>query len=430
MKFSFILLASLGLSFYAYSQEKVLTIKPLNVGDKVPDIQFSMVNYPSKTVKLSNFANKLVILDFWATWCTGCLHSFPKMDSLQQQYSDKLQVLLVNTKSTGDDEQKIKGLFNRLQPKNKQPYNLPSTLKDTIADKLFRHKTLPHYVWLFNGKVKAFTSSEQVTSKNIEAVLTGQPVAFRMKIDDYDYNNKEPLFLNGNGGNGSNILYRSMITGYSDGLLVTSSKSETNDKLVTRFTMINSPIIRLYQKAYQKSVIKSRLLLEVKDAAKLVNNGDWDSWKYDNTYCYEIITPAISMDKMYQKMQSDLVNFFGYTAAIEKRKVKCFVLRFNGIKNAIAIAERKPSNNFGKKESVTYMHNQKVATLTDYLDELLSIPVLDESNYNLPVDIEFNIDMKDTKSLQQTLKTYGFDLIETEREMEMFVLKEEDKNVF
>lgn len=425
MKFLFVLSVSLGLVFYAYSQDKAIIIKPLNIGDKVPDISFNMVNYPSKTAKLSDFANKLVILDFWATWCTGCLHSFPKMDSLQQQYADKLQVLLVNTKSTSDDELKIQSLFNRLQTKNK----LPSTIKDTIADKLFRHKSLPHYVWLFNGKIKAFTSSEQVTNKNIDAVLAGQQVPFRMKIDDYDYNNKEPLFLNGNGGNGNNILYRSMITGYTDGLLVTSSKSETNDKLVTRFTIINSPIIRLYQNAYQKSVIKSRLLLEVKDAAKLLNNGDWDSWKYDNTYCYEIITPAISMDKVYQKMREDLANFFGYTAAIEKRKVKCFVLRFNGVTNAAAIAERKPSNNFGRKEALTYMHNQKVSMLADYLDELLSIPVLDESNYNLLVDMEFDSDMKNIKTVQQTLKTYGFDLVETERELEMFVLKEQDKSV-
>lgn len=429
MKFSVILMASLGFCCYAYAQDKATVIKSLNIGDKVPDMSFSMVNYPSKTVKLSSFTNKLVILDFWATWCTGCLHSFPKMDSLQKQYADKLQVLLVNTKSTGDDERKIKSLFGKLQLKNKQPYNLPSTIKDTIADKFFRHKSLPHYVWLFKGKVKAFTSSEQVTSKNIEAVLEGQPVAFRMKIDDYDYNNKEPLFLNGNGGNGSNILYRSMITGYIDGLPVTSSKSETSDKLVTRFTIVNSPIVRLYQKAYQKSVTKSRLLLEVKDAVKLMNDTDWDSWKYDNTYCYEIITPAISMDKVYKKMKNDLTNFFGYKAVIEKRKVKCFVLQFNGSTNAQAITDRKPSNNFGKKEAITYMHNQKVARLADYLDELLSIPVLDESNYNLPVDMEFNSDMKDIKALQKKLNPYGFDLVEAERELEMFVLKEQDKSV-
>lgn len=190
-----------------------------------------------------------------------------------------------------------------------------------------------------------------------------------------------------------------MITGYTEGCQLLPAKSETSDKLITRFTMINSSIIRLYQKAYQKSVIKSRLLLEVKDAAKLLNDGEWDSWKYDNTYCYEIITPAISMDKIYTRIRNELPNFFGYTAAIEKRKVKYFVLRFNGVTNAVAIAERKPSNYFGRKKALPYMHNQKLVMLTDYLDELLSIHVLDESNYKLPVDLEFNFDMKDIKKL-------------------------------
>jgi len=249
MKFSFILLAVLATGLHAHSQNKN-NIKPLNIGDQVPDVAFNMVNYPTKTAKLSDFSNKLIILDFWATWCTGCLHSYPKMDSLQKKHGDKLQVIMVGTKSTGDDEQKIKGWFKRTQPVTGQ--HLPSTVLDTIADSYFRHKTLPHYIWILNGKVKAFTSTEQVTSSNIESVYAGQPVAMRMKVDDYDYNNKEPLFVNGNGGSGCNILYRSILTGYADGLPIASSKTETKDKLITRYSFTNNTILKLYQKATRK----------------------------------------------------------------------------------------------------------------------------------------------------------------------------------
>src|SRR3977135_207668 len=55
-------------------------IKSLSVGDKVPEIEFQMLNYSSPVAKLSDFKGKLLLLDFWATWCGPCIGSFPKLD--------------------------------------------------------------------------------------------------------------------------------------------------------------------------------------------------------------------------------------------------------------------------------------------------------------------------------------------------------------
>jgi thiol-disulfide isomerase/thioredoxin len=40
--------------------------------------------------ELIYFNGKLMILDFWATWCGACISKFPKLDSLQKKYADKL----------------------------------------------------------------------------------------------------------------------------------------------------------------------------------------------------------------------------------------------------------------------------------------------------------------------------------------------------
>ena len=57
-------------SVYAQTNE----IKPLTIGDKVPDVEFeNVINYSDKKVRLSDFKGKLMILDFWATWCTSCI---------------------------------------------------------------------------------------------------------------------------------------------------------------------------------------------------------------------------------------------------------------------------------------------------------------------------------------------------------------------
>ena len=46
---------------------------------------------------LQSFAGKVVLVDFWASWCSPCLQSFPWMNELQQRHSkDGFVVVAVN----------------------------------------------------------------------------------------------------------------------------------------------------------------------------------------------------------------------------------------------------------------------------------------------------------------------------------------------
>jgi len=64
-----------------------------------PAPQFTLKDTEGKTVSLADFKGKIVILDFWATWCSPCKASFPYMKKAQERYTTNPDVkfLFVNT---------------------------------------------------------------------------------------------------------------------------------------------------------------------------------------------------------------------------------------------------------------------------------------------------------------------------------------------
>ncbi len=57
-----------------------------------PDFKLQDLN--GKTVQLSDFKGKPVLLEFWATWCQPCRDSIPGMEKLHRDYAGKGLVLL------------------------------------------------------------------------------------------------------------------------------------------------------------------------------------------------------------------------------------------------------------------------------------------------------------------------------------------------
>jgi cytochrome c biogenesis protein CcmG, thiol:disulfide interchange protein DsbE len=68
----------------------------LNVGNRAPDVTVKEVG-TEKSVKLSDLKGKVVLMDFWATWCGPCRMIEPEIDELYSKYKDKgFEVLAIS----------------------------------------------------------------------------------------------------------------------------------------------------------------------------------------------------------------------------------------------------------------------------------------------------------------------------------------------
>ncbi|MCL4403042.1 MAG: TlpA family protein disulfide reductase, partial [Acidobacteria bacterium] len=82
-----VLLAALVFFIYDGIREKVT-----NVGDTAP--QFSITTDGGRTITAASFGGKLLVLNFWATWCPPCVQEMPSLDQFQRNLAGNGVVVL------------------------------------------------------------------------------------------------------------------------------------------------------------------------------------------------------------------------------------------------------------------------------------------------------------------------------------------------
>ncbi|WP_018131604.1 TlpA family protein disulfide reductase [Effusibacillus pohliae] len=70
-------------------------------GYQAPD--FTLTDMNGKTVKLSDFRGKPILVNFWASWCPPCRAEMPDLVKKSEQYGDKVIFLGVNMTTSEQD---------------------------------------------------------------------------------------------------------------------------------------------------------------------------------------------------------------------------------------------------------------------------------------------------------------------------------------
>jgi thiol-disulfide isomerase/thioredoxin len=133
---------------------------------------FEVRDLEGKTVKLSDFLGKVVVIDFWATWCGPCVRGMPVSVAVTKEYGDRVVFLPVDVDDR-ESAEKVKAFAA------KKGWDFPLYLGGKAVGSKYGVSGIPHTVIVAaDGSVTAkhvgFSSESQwkeSLSKDINAAL-------------------------------------------------------------------------------------------------------------------------------------------------------------------------------------------------------------------------------------------------------------------
>ncbi len=114
--------------------------------EKIETYQWLLKGVTTEDLNFENTKNKVVLVNFWATWCPPCRAEMPMLQKLYQEYKDKVVFILV----TNENQQKVTAFFTE------KGYDFPVYNSITSPPQVFtKTNSIPAtYLIDKNGKVR------------------------------------------------------------------------------------------------------------------------------------------------------------------------------------------------------------------------------------------------------------------------------------
>jgi thiol-disulfide isomerase/thioredoxin len=109
------------------------------------------LEYPSNIVELSKINKPVVVILFWASWCTPCIKEFPGLVRTISKYRDVIEVLGINT----DDDDTLSDV-KKIQKQYKHNFNSILDQEGQLIEK-FHVATVPFTLIYINGKLSTIS---------------------------------------------------------------------------------------------------------------------------------------------------------------------------------------------------------------------------------------------------------------------------------
>ena len=381
----------------AQQQSRAETNEP-KTGDKPPPLGLEdLLQAPAgANASWAALKGKVVVLEFWATWCGPCVAAVPHLNELADQFQDKPVLFIAIT----DEEQKVVETFL----KKKRIHAWIGLDTDKSMFKAYGVTGIPHTVVVDkNGKIAGITHPTALTEKHLKDLLAGKKIALAspqrgegLRAGEFPGNTKPesaPLFQ----------------------VIISPSESENNSSASGggRLTVLGSTVMNILTLCYSIN------------SMRIVTNSALPDSKFD----FVIKTPVGQDNTAKDWLRQAVETTFGLTAQREPREMDVFVLTAGSL-----VAERLTptastegsSSSFGPGRFKGV--NQPISSLAWGLESILKKPVIDQTALTNRYDLELQWEEKDQEHpdpdtlIGAVREQLGLDLTPAKRPVEVLVV--------
>ena len=139
------------------------------LGKPAPELKLSDWVDEKKRVKAEDMKGKIVVVDYWATWCGPCIASIPHNNEVARQYADQ-GVLVIGACGSGRGEEKMNDVAR------KRNIEYPAARVAAASTEAWNVQWWPTYgVIDRKGNLRAIGIKPDYVDKVVEALLNEQP---------------------------------------------------------------------------------------------------------------------------------------------------------------------------------------------------------------------------------------------------------------
>ena len=338
---------------------------------------------------------KVVVLEFWATWCGPCVAAMPHLNELADKFKDQPVQFIAIT----DQEEKEVVPFLR-----KKPIHAWIGLDtDKSMFKAYGITSIPHTVVVDQkGRIAAITNPTSLTEEHLTDVLAGKTIAFaqgrskkpstRGQAPAASRTEREALFQ---------VIIRP-----SEGGITTSTRDRGN------LALLGATVLDVLSSSFSIN------------PTRIVNSSALPEGRFD----FIVKTPDTENENVKTWLQQAVEATFGVVARPETREMDAFVLKAGQLTERLAPAAFSQGSSISTGGGSLNCANQTLSSLARCLEDILGKPVINETGSTNCYDFQLLWDEKSpgevdpvdlTRALHEQL---GLELAPAKRAVEVLVL--------
>jgi peroxiredoxin len=394
-----ITLATLFIGNMAFAQ-----LDLFKAGDRLPDIIIkNIINAPVKEVAVNDLkSEKILILNFWGTWCSPCIPEMDALAKLQKANAAKIQVIAISD----DSPERLQKYIDK-----KQTTIWLATDTSYFLYQLFGLASVGHSVIISaDKKIITLVKTDSVNQNMIDKIVKGEKINSNANI-------KEPLLNNAEDAFGVDSLTEQSFTirGYMNGKQGMSMVPNQGPYAFRRMSFFNTCASEIYRRAFDIHSPK-QLFYEIdkKETCNFENK--------KSLYCVDILVKPEDKDSLAGILQKKLLATMPFSVRVEYRNMPVYILKRDETValNMPVSKSNKPSYGFsGRGYEGTAILVTEFAT--NYLTNELEIPVVDETGLTARYDIKTTNDLRTSDNTIKAVEKLGLKLEKGERKVKVIV---------